>query len=55
MCAGNPLEEKHSADGDWREQALKRLPKLKKLDGEWPQKQVRLPLSTALALLDFSS
>ncbi len=30
---GNPLEEKHSADGDWREQALKRVPKLKKLDG----------------------
>lgn len=34
LClAGNPLEEKHSADGDWREKALARLPKLKKLDG----------------------
>ena len=31
--AGNPLEEKHSTEGDWRDQALKRLPKLKKLDG----------------------
>ena len=30
---GNPLEEKHSAEKDWREQVLKRLPKLKKLDG----------------------
>lgn len=32
-CAGNPLEEKHSAEQDWREQALKRVPQLKKLDG----------------------
>ena len=32
--AGNPLEEKHSADGDWRDQAIRRLPRLKKLDGE---------------------
>ena len=32
-CAGNPLEEKHSADGDWRDQVTRRLPKLKKLDG----------------------
>lgn len=31
---GNPLEEKHSADGDWRDQAIKRLPRLKKLDGK---------------------
>ena len=30
---GNPLEEKHSTEGDWRDQALKRLSKLKKLDG----------------------
>ena len=30
---GNPLEEKHSAEGDWRDKALARLPKLKKLDG----------------------
>ena len=21
-CAGNPLEEKHSTEGDWRDQAL---------------------------------
>lgn len=34
LClTGNPLEEKHSTDGDWREKALARLPKLKKLDG----------------------
>jgi len=37
-CEGNPLEEKHSADGDWRDQALKRLPKLKKLDGKLTSK-----------------
>ena len=30
---GNPLEEKHSAEGDWRDKAIARLPKLKKLDG----------------------
>ena len=30
---GNPLEEKHSAEGDWRDQATRRLPKLRKLDG----------------------
>lgn len=31
---GNPLEEKHSADGDWRDKACDKLKKLKKLDGE---------------------
>ena len=31
--AGNPLQEKHEGEGDWRDQATKRLPKLKKLDG----------------------
>lgn len=30
---GNPLEEKHSAEGDWRDQVTRRLSKLKKLDG----------------------
>ena len=30
---GNPLEEKHSLEGDWRDKAIARLPKLKKLDG----------------------
>ena len=30
---GNPLEEKHSTEGDWRDKATGRLPKLKKLDG----------------------
>ena len=33
LFVGNPLEEKHSLDGDWRDKALGRLPKLKKLDG----------------------
>jgi len=31
---GNPLEEKHSGEGDWRDQATRRLPRLKKLDGK---------------------
>eukprot|EP00800_Vazella_pourtalesii_P002277 TRINITY_DN1208_c1_g1_i1.p1 TRINITY_DN1208_c1_g1~~TRINITY_DN1208_c1_g1_i1.p1 ORF type:complete len:198 (-),score=29.05 TRINITY_DN1208_c1_g1_i1:147-740(-) len=31
---GNPLEEKHASDGDWKDQALKRLPNLNKLDGD---------------------
>ena len=31
---GNPLEEKHTSEGDWKEQALKRLPNLNKLDGD---------------------
>ena len=30
---GNPLEEKHSAEGDWRDQVQGKLKKLKKLDG----------------------
>lgn len=34
LFKGNPLEEKHSAEGDWRDQVQKRLPKLRKLDGE---------------------
>ena len=33
LLSGNPLEEKHSLEGDWRDKALARLPKLKKLDG----------------------
>ncbi|XP_038193261.1 dynein light chain 1, axonemal isoform X1 [Arvicola amphibius] len=38
VFVGNPLEEKHSAEGNWIEEATKRVPKLKKLDGEqlWP-------------------
>ena len=31
---GNPLEEKHSTEGDWRDLATTKLPKLKKLDGK---------------------
>ena len=33
LFVGNPLYEKHIADGDWTEQVTGRLPKLKKLDG----------------------
>ncbi len=33
LFVGNPLEEKHSADGDWREEVAKRLKNIKKLDG----------------------
>lgn len=35
VFVGNPLEEKHSAEGNWIDEATKRVPKLKKLDGEW--------------------
>lgn len=34
VFVGNPLEEKHSAEGTWMDEACKRLPNLKKLDGE---------------------
>ncbi|XP_034036706.1 dynein light chain 1, axonemal isoform X1 [Thalassophryne amazonica] len=34
VFVGNPLEEKHSADGTWMEEAPKRLPNLRKLDGK---------------------
>ncbi|XP_039897964.1 dynein light chain 1, axonemal-like isoform X2 [Simochromis diagramma] len=33
VFVGNPLEEKHSAEGTWMDEATKRLPNLKKLDG----------------------
>ncbi|XP_034153150.1 dynein light chain 1, axonemal isoform X3 [Esox lucius] len=33
VFVGNPLEEKYSAEGNWIEEATKRLPKLKKIDG----------------------
>ncbi|XP_075871375.1 dynein axonemal light chain 1 isoform X2 [Nelusetta ayraudi] len=33
VFVGNPLEEKHSAEGNWMDEACKRLPGLKKLDG----------------------
>ncbi|CAL8306268.1 unnamed protein product [Lota lota] len=33
VFVGNPLEEKHSVEGTWMEDASKKLPKLKKLDG----------------------
>ncbi|CAN9502025.1 unnamed protein product [Ophioblennius macclurei] len=33
VFVGNPLEEKHSAEGTWMSEASKQLPNLKKLDG----------------------
>ncbi|XP_038621812.1 dynein light chain 1, axonemal isoform X3 [Tachyglossus aculeatus] len=33
VFVANPLEEKYSAEGSWVEEATKRVPKLKKLDG----------------------
>lgn len=34
VFVGNPLEEKHTADGDYQTMVRKKLPGLKKLDGE---------------------
>lgn len=34
LFVGNPLEEKHTADGDWRKQVAQKLKGLKKLDGK---------------------
>lgn len=34
LFVGNPLEEKHTADGDWRKQVALKLKGLKKLDGK---------------------
>ncbi|XP_075993708.1 dynein axonemal light chain 1 [Genypterus blacodes] len=33
VFVGNPLQEKYATEGTWMEEACKRLPKLKKLDG----------------------
>ena len=33
LSLGNPLEERCSAENTWRDEVTKRLPKLKKLDG----------------------
>lgn len=35
VFVGNPLEDKYSAEGAWMDEACKRLPNLKKLDGKW--------------------
>ncbi len=34
LFVGNPLEEKHTSEGDWRKQVATRLKTLKKLDGK---------------------
>lgn len=34
VFVGNPLEEKYSAEGTWIDEATKRVPNLKKLDGK---------------------
>lgn len=35
LFVGNPLEEKHTAEGDWRKQVAQKLKGLKKLDGNY--------------------
>lgn len=42
VFVGNPLEEKHSAEGTWMDEATKRLPNLKKLDGTSVSEQERI-------------
>lgn len=34
VFVGNPLEEKYSTEGTWIDEATKRVPNLKKLDGK---------------------
>jgi hypothetical protein len=34
VFVGNPLEEKHTAEGDWRKLVTQKLKVLKKLDGK---------------------
>lgn len=34
VFVGNPLQESHVSEGNWMEEACKKLPNLKKLDGE---------------------
>ncbi|KAM6899409.1 dynein axonemal light chain 1 [Xenentodon cancila] len=40
VFVGNPLQEKHSVEGNWLDEASKRLPHLKKLDGMLVIKQI---------------
>ena len=40
LFVGNPLEEKHSTDGDWRELVAGKLKKLKKLDGMYKNQKL---------------
>nr|XP_048305091.1 dynein axonemal light chain 1 isoform X2 [Myodes glareolus] len=47
VFVGNPLEEKHSAEGNWIDEATKRVPKLKKLDDQQHRLRCRPPLETA--------
>ena len=35
VSLGNPLHEKHEAEGDWRQLVEGKLPRLKKLDGTY--------------------
>jgi hypothetical protein len=35
LFVGNPLEEKHTAENDWRKQVAQRMKGLKKLDGKF--------------------
>ena len=33
MFTGNPLEEKHTAEGDWKARVSEKIQSLKKIDG----------------------
>lgn len=55
VFVGNPLEEKHSAEGTWMDEASKRLPNLKKLDGKSISAAMSEKMTTCVFLLLFSS
>lgn len=48
VFVGNPLEEKHSAEANWMDEASKRLPNLKKLDGKCVLAAVCLRMSAVI-------
>jgi dynein light chain 1 len=33
LLSNNPLEEKHTAEGNWRDLCMKALPQVKRIDG----------------------
>lgn len=43
VFVGNPLEEKETAEGTYRDNVAKKLPKLKKLDGKIPSYNYNFP------------
>jgi hypothetical protein len=46
---GNPLEQKHSEEGNWVAQVQQRLPNLKKMDGEFASDSTPHPHPSQLA------